>query len=217
VSDPEIGEDRADASGPRRVADEEEDERVARRPLPPSPADPVGAIGPRDLGLDLDIPTAEVPPGPTGPRPIDRPGEIGRSGDHEGRRDLAETGVGERGVEPALPDDLEPAPVAREDPERPDEEPPVLGAVSGGRTVTVPLDDRDEGAAAVVALDDLSPFDAVVAVDDAGTVVAAEAARRLGLPHNPPDAVAAARHKLLMRRRLAAAAEHGRRSLLGLG
>ena len=46
--------------------------------------------------------------------------------------------------------------------------------------------------------------DAVVAVDDRGVVVAAEAGARLGFPHSPPDAVAATRDKAEMRRRLAA-------------
>jgi phosphoribosylaminoimidazole carboxylase (NCAIR synthetase) len=77
--------------------------------------------------------------------------------------------------------------------------------VGGGRGLAVDLDDPDRAAAAIVAHDATWPIDAVVAVDDQGTVVAAEAARRLGLRHNPPEAVAAARDKLLMRRRLEAA------------
>ena len=49
------------------------------------------------------------------------------------------------------------------------------------------------------------PLDAVVAVDDQGVVVAALAATRLGLAHNPPAAVAATRDKAAMRTALAAA------------
>src|SRR5205085_7506568 len=49
------------------------------------------------------------------------------------------------------------------------------------------------------------PVDAIVAVDDAGVVLAARAAERLHLPHNPPDAVAATRDKAVLRSRLAAA------------
>ena len=49
------------------------------------------------------------------------------------------------------------------------------------------------------------PPAAVVAADDQGIVIAAEAAKRLGLRHNPVDAVVATRNKLEMRRRLAAA------------
>jgi len=78
-------------------------------------------------------------------------------------------------------------------------------AVLGGQTVHVPLHDPDTAAAAVVAIDARTPLDAVVAVDDQGTLTAARAAERLGLRHNPPDAVIAARDKLVMRQRLQAA------------
>ena len=47
--------------------------------------------------------------------------------------------------------------------------------------------------------------DAVVAADDQGVVIAALAAERLGLPHNPPDAARATRDKAVMRTLLAAA------------
>ena len=43
-------------------------------------------------------------------------------------------------------------------------------------------------------------IDAIVPVDDQGVLVAALAARRLGLAHNPPDAVALTRNKAGMRR-----------------
>ena len=49
-----------------------------------------------------------------------------------------------------------------------------------------------------------APLDAVVAVDDQGVDVATAAAERLGLPHNPPTAVAATRDKAVMRDALAA-------------
>lgn len=49
------------------------------------------------------------------------------------------------------------------------------------------------------------PVRAVVPVDDAGTILAALVAHRLGLPHNDPDAALAARDKWVMRQRLAAA------------
>jgi biotin carboxylase len=45
-------------------------------------------------------------------------------------------------------------------------------------------------------------IDAIVPVDDQGVLVAALAARRLGLAHNPPDAVALTRNKAGMRRAL---------------
>ena len=46
------------------------------------------------------------------------------------------------------------------------------------------------------------PLDAVVAADDEGVVMAAVAARELGLPHNPPEAVQATRDKAAMRQTL---------------
>jgi biotin carboxylase len=76
----------------------------------------------------------------------------------------------------------------------------VLAATD--RALTVDLDDGAATAEAVAALDDRVPIDAVVAVDDQGVVVAAEAAARLGLPHNPPDAVAATRDKVRLRQAL---------------
>jgi biotin carboxylase len=69
---------------------------------------------------------------------------------------------------------------------------------------SVPLDDVDAALEAIDALDRRRGVDAVVAVDDRGIVVAAEAGARLGFPHSPPDAVAATRDKAQMRRRLAA-------------
>jgi biotin carboxylase len=49
------------------------------------------------------------------------------------------------------------------------------------------------------------PYAAIVPVDDTGTLVAAGAAARLGLPHNPPEAVAASRDKARSRDAFAAA------------
>ena len=49
------------------------------------------------------------------------------------------------------------------------------------------------------------PLDAVVAVDDDGTLLAAAAAKALKLPHNPVTAVAATRNKHRLRRKVAAA------------
>lgn len=75
----------------------------------------------------------------------------------------------------------------------------ALGDLMGNRSLEVPLGDPATAVEAVVAHDARLPVDAVVAVDDQGTVVAAEAAARLGLPHNPPAAVRATRDKLAMR------------------
>ena len=85
------------------------------------------------------------------------------------------------------------------------EERHVLAGTMGGRFLVVDLDDPEAAADAIVAHDARFPVDAVVAVDDRGTIVATAAARRLGLTHNPPDAVAAARDKARMRRLLEAA------------
>ena len=49
------------------------------------------------------------------------------------------------------------------------------------------------------------PLDAVVAVDDDGTLLAAAAAKALGLPHNPLTAVATTRNKHRLRRKVSAA------------
>src|SRR5262249_24947791 len=72
-------------------------------------------------------------------------------------------------------------------------------------SVVVDLDDADAAASLLAQLDDGLPVDAVVAVDDRSAVVAATASERLGLRHNPPDAVAATQDKAEMRRRLALA------------
>jgi biotin carboxylase len=81
----------------------------------------------------------------------------------------------------------------------------ALRGVMGGRSLELPFDDPGAAASAIVEQDRVAPLDAVVAVDDQGTLVAAEASARLGLRHNPPAAVAAARDKIAMRRALAAA------------
>ena len=73
--------------------------------------------------------------------------------------------------------------------------------------VPLALDFGDpEGAAArVVAEAGRTPLDAVLAVDDGATLVAAAASAALGLPHNDPTSALAARDKFVMRERLAAA------------
>jgi hypothetical protein len=73
-----------------------------------------------------------------------------------------------------------------------------------GAQIQVDLADP-AGASEVIRVLDPPP-DAVVAIDDQGVAVAARAAAALGLAHNPIEAVAATRDKLLMRRLLAAAA-----------
>lgn len=61
----------------------------------------------------------------------------------------------------------------------------------------------DRAAEAIAAFARETPLGAIMAVDDAGTLVAAKAAARLGLPHNAPEAAEAARDKARMRELLA--------------
>jgi len=70
--------------------------------------------------------------------------------------------------------------------------------------VTLGLDYRDVETAvtAITAYAHTRPLAAILAVDDSGTLLAARAARALGLPHNNPDAALAARNKLVMRQML---------------
>ncbi|MFN8640058.1 MAG: ATP-grasp domain-containing protein [Dehalococcoidia bacterium] len=81
---------------------------------------------------------------------------------------------------------------------------PVLEHVAPGRSLWVDMQDPEHGAAEAVAFAREYPLDAVVPVDDVGTLLAARAASRLGLPHNPFEAVEATRDKSLLRRRLEA-------------
>jgi hypothetical protein len=78
---------------------------------------------------------------------------------------------------------------------------------------TLPLDFRspDRAVSDLVRYARAHPVRAVVAVDDAATVIAARACAELGLSHNAPEAVSAARDKYAMRRALATAAVPGAR------
>jgi biotin carboxylase len=81
----------------------------------------------------------------------------------------------------------------------------ALGSAMGDRALRVDLRRPERAAAAVVELAERVRLDAVVAVDDGGVATAALASERLGLPHNPPAAVAATRDKAAMRRAFDAA------------
>lgn len=85
------------------------------------------------------------------------------------------------------------------------DEAPAIPDPSGTRTIALPLDDVEAAASELLALDDRRGVDAVVALDDRGVEVAAAASERLGLPHNPPAAVAATRDKSRLRDALATA------------
>ncbi len=80
-----------------------------------------------------------------------------------------------------------------------DQEPP-LGARE--RFVEIDCDDVAASARAIADLATRSPIDAIVATDDAGVAMAAEAAAMLGLPHNAPAAVEATLDKSKLRKAL---------------
>ncbi len=75
--------------------------------------------------------------------------------------------------------------------------------VDSDRFVEIDCAHPEESAERVAAFAVSRPIDAIVPVDDRGVLIAALAARRLGLPHNPPDAAAATRNKAMLRRALA--------------
>ena len=81
----------------------------------------------------------------------------------------------------------------------------AMSAVMGERALTVRLSDPAVAAEQIAERAVQTPFAAVVGVDDQGVMAAALAAERLGLPHNPPGAVARTRDKAAMRRALAKA------------
>lgn len=79
------------------------------------------------------------------------------------------------------------------------DQPPPLAAEMEDRLVVVDFDRPEASAARIVALAQRESIDAVVGIDDRGVLTAAHANELLGLPHNPPDAVAATRNKIDMR------------------
>lgn len=78
-----------------------------------------------------------------------------------------------------------------------------LEALAPGRSLSLDLSAPDAGAIQIQEFAKRYPLDAVIAVDDVGTLVAVRAAQSLGLPHNPFSAVEATRNKHLLRQRLA--------------
>ena len=82
---------------------------------------------------------------------------------------------------------------------------PALAGLMEGRQLRLDFEDVSGSTERIVAFAQTHPLVAVVAVDDTGTLLAATAAKALGLPHNPVDAVEAARDKARMRERFAAA------------
>ena len=64
--------------------------------------------------------------------------------------------------------------------------------------------DVQKATGAIVAYAAHTPLHAILSVDDAATLLAAQASAALDLPHNSPDAALAARDKYVMRQMLAA-------------
>src|SRR5665213_1808178 len=79
----------------------------------------------------------------------------------------------------------------------------AMSTAMGERTLTLGSADSREAAEVIIARARDTPFAAIVGVDDQGVMTAALAAERLGLPHNPPLAVARTRDKAAMRQALA--------------
>ena len=67
------------------------------------------------------------------------------------------------------------------------------------------FNDLDAATGAIVAYAQERPLDAIIAVDDKGSLLAAQASQALGLAHNAPAAALAARDKFTMRTALAQA------------
>src|SRR5690348_97712 len=65
--------------------------------------------------------------------------------------------------------------------------------------VAADFSDAETATRSIVAYGTEHPVDAIVAVDDSATILAARAAAALDLPHNPPEAAEAARDKGIMR------------------
>ena len=74
-----------------------------------------------------------------------------------------------------------------------------------GRQLPLSFSDITSGVSAIERFAGRLPLDSIVAVDDAGTRLAAHASRRLELPHNPVSAVEATRDKSILRATIARA------------
>lgn len=75
--------------------------------------------------------------------------------------------------------------------------------LGGDNDLHIDFSDPAGAADAIENFASKDPFDAVIPAEDEGTWLAAEASKRLGLPHNPPEMVAAVRDKAAMRERMA--------------
>ena len=73
-----------------------------------------------------------------------------------------------------------------------------------GVSLGLDYDDVETAVSTIVDYAQEKPLNAILAVDDSGTLLAAKAADTLNLPHNEPTAALAARNKLVMRTMLQA-------------
>ena len=80
-----------------------------------------------------------------------------------------------------------------------------LQDVQPGNYAELHFTDLDKGVEQLEVFAREYPLDWIIAVDDAGVRLAAQASRRLELPHNSVSSVEATRNKALLRERLAAA------------
>jgi biotin carboxylase len=78
-------------------------------------------------------------------------------------------------------------------------------AASWGQQLGLDFQRIEQAVAAIEAFAAERPLDAIIAVDDSGSLLAARASAALGLAHNAPDAAEAARDKFIMRTLLARA------------
>ena len=78
-------------------------------------------------------------------------------------------------------------------------------ADSWGQQLGLDFQRIEQAVAAIVAFAAERPLNAIIAVDDSGSLLAARASAALGLAHNAPDAAEAARDKFIMRTLLARA------------
>ncbi len=69
----------------------------------------------------------------------------------------------------------------------------------GDRYLHIDCGDQEAAVESILELGDRVGIDAIVAADDAGVTIAAEASTRLGITANPPEAAMATRNKLLLR------------------
>jgi biotin carboxylase len=83
----------------------------------------------------------------------------------------------------------------------------TLAALVSDRSLRVGLKPTDDNVAAIVGHARRAGISAIVGTDDSTVELAARAAAALGLPHNPPAAVATARNKHSFRRAMAAAGQ----------